>query len=131
MRDGIERHRVGQVGKPCVDAILLVHRHFVIFQIEADIFAFKLSFENAMAEDVVLGHAVGGNSFQSREEIIVLFVAALVLYYPVSALFTIGVYLSFVARPLGFVFGVISLRLLCLALIVLTPDLKGDKKDAV
>lgn len=45
------------------------------------------------------------------------YVAALILYYPVSAIFGIGVYLSFVARPLGFVLGVVSLRLLCLALI--------------
>lgn len=44
-----------------------------------------------------------------------LLLAALILYYPVSALFAVGVYLSFVARPVGFVLGVVSFRLLCLA----------------
>jgi hypothetical protein len=44
------------------------------------------------------------------------FIAGVILYHPVSALFSIGPYLSLVARPLGFVFVVVSLRLLCLAL---------------
>ncbi len=43
--------------------------------------------------------------------------AALILYYPVSDIFAVGVYLGFVARPLGFVLGVISFRFLCLALL--------------
>jgi len=43
--------------------------------------------------------------------------AALILYYPVSAFFGVGAYLSFVARPVGFVLGVVSFRFLCLALI--------------
>ena len=55
------------------------------------------------------------------------FLAALILYYPVSALFAVGVYVSFVARPLGFVLGVISLRFLCLALIA--PQGSGKEAD--
>jgi hypothetical protein len=46
-----------------------------------------------------------------------LFLAALILYYPISALFTVGPYLSLVARPVGFVLGVVSFRNLCLALL--------------
>jgi hypothetical protein len=56
------------------------------------------------------------------------FVAALILYYPVSAIFAVGVYLSFVARPLGFVLAVVSLRFLCLALFVQAPESKEDQK---
>ena len=51
--------------------------------------------------------------------------AALILYYPVSALFGVGVYLSFVARPLGFVLGVVSFRSFCLALIASHSSGKG------
>jgi hypothetical protein len=46
-----------------------------------------------------------------------LLLVALILYYPVSALFAVGPYLSFVARPLGFVLLVLSFRGLCLALL--------------
>jgi hypothetical protein len=51
--------------------------------------------------------------------------AALILYYPVSAIFWVGVYLSFVARPLGFVLAVVSFRFLCLAFIA--PQGSGKK----
>jgi hypothetical protein len=46
-----------------------------------------------------------------------LLLAALILYYPVSVLFAVGVYLGFVARPVGFVLGVLSFRLFVMALI--------------
>jgi hypothetical protein len=55
-----------------------------------------------------------------------LFLAALILYYPVSALCTVGVYLSLVARPAGFVLGVCSFRRLCLALVAANGESKGD-----
>ena len=55
-----------------------------------------------------------------------LFLAALILYYPVSELFTVGLYLSFVARPAGFVLGVFSFRRLCLALVAARGESKGD-----
>lgn len=55
-----------------------------------------------------------------------LLVAALILYYPISAIFYVGVYLSFVARPLGFVLGVISFRVFCLALIAPGDSGKGS-----
>jgi hypothetical protein len=45
-----------------------------------------------------------------------LWIIALVLYFPVSALFQIGVFLSFVARPVGFVLVLVSLQLFCFAL---------------
>ncbi len=48
---------------------------------------------------------------------LIQFLVALALYYPVSGLFWIGVYLSFVARPLGFLLGLNSFRLLCVCLI--------------
>ena len=51
-----------------------------------------------------------------------LFVAAVILYYPVSGLFTVGVYISFVARPIAVVLGVLSLRGLCLALVGNSAD---------
>ena len=51
------------------------------------------------------------------------FFAALILYYPVSELFGVGMYLSFVARPVGFVLGLLSFRFLCLA--VLAPQIAG------
>ncbi len=53
--------------------------------------------------------------------------AALILYYPVSELFAIGVYLGFVARPVGFVLGLISFRFLWLGLGA--PD-RADKNGA-
>jgi hypothetical protein len=60
-----------------------------------------------------------------------LLVAGLILYYPVSALFTIGLYLSFVARPVGFVLGVLSFRLLCLTLAATNgPGKAGGAGDA-
>jgi hypothetical protein len=46
-----------------------------------------------------------------------LLLVALILYYPVSSLFVVGVYLSFVVRPLGFVLLALSFRGLCLALV--------------
>ena len=46
-----------------------------------------------------------------------LFLWSLVLFYPVSAIFAIGVYLGFVAHPVGMVLIVLSFRHLCLALI--------------
>jgi len=54
-----------------------------------------------------------------------LFVWSILLFYPVSAIFMIGVYLSFVAHPLGMVLSVLSIRHLCLAL-TLQPE--PDKK---
>jgi len=53
---------------------------------------------------------------------LVLFATSLILYYPVSAIFLIGAYISFVARPMGFVLGVLSFCSLCLALFVQTPE---------
>jgi len=47
---------------------------------------------------------------------ITLWIVSLTLYFPVSALFQIGVFLSFVARPVGFILALLSLRALCLAL---------------
>jgi hypothetical protein len=44
-------------------------------------------------------------------------VAALILYYPVSNFFGVGVYLSIIARPTGFILGLVSLYLLCMALV--------------
>jgi hypothetical protein len=58
-----------------------------------------------------------------------LLLAALILYYPISALFTVGVYLSFVARPVGFVLGVLSFRVLCLALVASRGLGKGGGTD--
>ena len=55
--------------------------------------------------------------------------AALILYYPVSALFGVGVYLSFVARPVGFILGMVSFRFLCLALIAPRGAGKGGGTD--
>ena len=52
----------------------------------------------------------------SYRKAITFWIIALILYFPVSALFQIGVFLSIVARPVGFVLTVLSLRLLCLAL---------------
>lgn len=45
------------------------------------------------------------------------FVAALILYYPMSTIFAIGGYVGLVSQPLGFILEVMSLRLLCLALL--------------
>jgi hypothetical protein len=42
-----------------------------------------------------------------------MFVVALILYYPVSGIFVIGAYASFVARPVGVVLGILSFRGLC------------------
>ena len=57
-------------------------------------------------------------SFEPRayRKALLLLLAAWILYYPVSELFMVGVYLSFVVRPVGFVLGALSFRLLCLAL---------------
>ncbi len=46
-----------------------------------------------------------------------LFLWSIVLFYPVSAIFMIGVYLGFVAHSVGMVLIVLSVRHLCLALI--------------
>ena len=46
-----------------------------------------------------------------------LFLWSIVLFYPVSAIFMIGVYLGFVAHPVGMVLIGLSFRHLCLALI--------------
>jgi hypothetical protein len=53
-----------------------------------------------------------------------LFLWSLVLFYPISAIFMIGVYLGFVAHPVGMVLIVLSFRHLCLALIcpACTPE---------
>ena len=50
-----------------------------------------------------------------------LFLWSIVLFYPVSAIFMIGVYLGFVAHPVGMVLIVLSFRHLCLALISPAP----------
>jgi hypothetical protein len=55
-----------------------------------------------------------------------LLLTALILYYPVSALFTVGAYLSIVARPVAFVLGVLSFRALCLALVATPGSSKRD-----
>lgn len=61
-----------------------------------------------------------------------MLVMALILYYPVSNLFQIGIFLSFVARPVGFILGVMSLRSLCLALLLPTPaNCRGSSDGAV
>lgn len=62
---------------------------------------------------------------EKYKKALTLWILALILYFPVSAVFNIGVYLSFVARPLGFILSLLSLRQLCLAL-ALRPD--GQKK---
>ncbi len=46
-----------------------------------------------------------------------LFLWSIILFYPVSAIFMIGVYLSFVGHPVGMILSVLSFRHLCLALI--------------
>jgi hypothetical protein len=48
MGHGIERHRVRQVGEPGVHAVLLVHRHLVIFQAVVHVIALELMLEYAM-----------------------------------------------------------------------------------
>jgi hypothetical protein len=65
-------------------------------------------------------------NMEKYKKALTLWMVALILYFPVSAIFGIGVYLSLVARPLGFILSLLSLRQLCLAL-ALHPD--GRKKD--
>jgi hypothetical protein len=43
--------------------------------------------------------------------------AAMILYYPVSELFFIGVFLSYGTRPAGFVMAIITVYKLCMALV--------------
>ncbi len=52
----------------------------------------------------------------AQRKILTLLLIGLVLHYPVSELFGIGGYLAIVARPVGFVFGLLSFRELCLAI---------------
>ena len=56
-----------------------------------------------------------------------LFLWSLVLFYPVSSIFMIGVYLGFVAHPLGMILSVLSFRHLCLALIFHAVDARPEK----
>jgi hypothetical protein len=41
----------------------------------------------------------------------------MILYYPVSELFFIGVFLSYGTRPAGFVMAIITVYKLCMALV--------------
>ncbi|SFJ42393.1 hypothetical protein [Planctomicrobium piriforme] len=43
------------------------------------------------------------------------FFAALILHYPLSEIFYVGVFLSFVARPIGFLLILMSFAFLCRA----------------
>jgi hypothetical protein len=43
-----------------------------------------------------------------------MFIVALILYYPVSGLMVVGMYLSLIARPIAVILGILSFRLLCL-----------------
>jgi hypothetical protein len=91
--------------------------------------AFSLLLATALLTSGFLRRRIG--DIGKYRKALAFFVTALILYYAVSAIFGIGVYLSFVGRPLGFVLGVLSLRFLCLALFVQIPESKGDKKDVV
>lgn len=53
-----------------------------------------------------------------------LFLWSLVLFYPVSAIFMIGVYLDFVSHPIGMILSILSFRFLWLSL--LSPG--GDEE---
>ena len=59
---------------------------------------------------------------QTYREALAYFVAALILYFPVSAIYFVGPYLSLAAKPIGFILQVLRVRLLCLALISQSPN---------
>src|SRR6266699_5926961 len=67
MRHGIERHRVRQIGQPGMHAVLLVHRHLVIFQGVVHVFALEPLLEYPMAEQIFVAHPIGRDRLIGRE----------------------------------------------------------------
>ena len=78
----------------------------------------------ALLTTAFLRHKIG-NADEYRSAI-TMYVWALILYYPVSVLPAVGSFLSFVTRPAGFVMVLLSLRLLCLALLPPAAELRNS-----
>ena len=66
----IERDGERQIGEPGVDTALLVHRHLIILQVVVDVLALQLPLEQAVAQQILVVHAVGGDGFQPLQEIV-------------------------------------------------------------
>jgi hypothetical protein len=60
---------------------------------------------------------------------LVIWVIAMIVYYPVSNFFAIGAYIGIVARPVGFVLVLMSIYKLCMALIPDTTSSMNSSND--
>ena len=67
---GIQRHAQGQIGQPRVDAVLLIHGHFIILKAVVHVLSLDLSLHDPMAQQVLVAHPIGRDRLKPLQEII-------------------------------------------------------------
>jgi hypothetical protein len=65
--DGVERHAEREVGEASVDAVHLVDRHLVVFELVVVETLLEDASEEVVGEDILLGEAGGGDGFEAGE----------------------------------------------------------------
>ena len=66
--DGVERDRQRQIREPGMNAVLLVDRHFVLFEVEVGDALLKDTNEEVVGELVLVGEACGADGLEAAEE---------------------------------------------------------------
>ena len=67
----IEWHGIRQIRQACMDAVKLVDRHLVLFELEVGDALLQAAHENVMRELVLIGEAVGWNRPKPRQKALV------------------------------------------------------------